>query len=312
MKLSNYLLFLSSLIVGCKGSLRKSPLLIDEQDVWKAQTSQEECYPALSVPDYKARGLDRSDWLKQFKPCGWYQENCVNHNKAIVLKNNHNYNVWEKLKYPYIVQFDVGLDKTFYKNVYEKLSDDTRGRVFPKDDNLSIDRKTLSEYYSETIPKVGNWLLGEVCLEIPISKRLEDWGDVFDVANTMDIGRCGEDDKNGFYDSKSCIQHDVCTAYKAVLQEGDQKQGDFCEDLDCGDEGMMAITDCYIDNSFSQSPIVCDLDTKNIYSDFSAMGWAAYQYEKWSGQKILHTDACTMWTGKYGGNDTPEIRSLSR
>jgi len=302
MKLSNSLLFLSSLIVGCKGSLRKSPLLIDEQDVWKAQTSQEECNPALSVKDYTARGLDRSDWLKQFKPCGWYQENCDNHNNAIVLKNNRNYNSYDDLKYPFIVQFDVGLDKTFYKKIFSELPKDTRDRVFPEDNNLSIGRKTLKKFYFETIPEVGNGRLGEVCLEIPISEFREDWDNLFDVANTLDIGRCGEDDQ-GFWDSKSCIQHDVCTAYKAVLQDNDTKQGDFCDDLDCGDEGMMTITDCYIGQKYSpwDTPVVCDLVTKNIYSEFQAIAAAT----RLIGSDPFHLEACTKWAGKDGGNETP-------
>ena len=111
--------------------------------------------------------FDRESWLKRFKPCGWYKENCGDtYSDAETLSANVDYMGGRDWLSPsedelikdrtYVVEFDVGI----HPHVLQRFND-------------MQDPSLLNAYVPNTVDLDSNYrtnrpVVGETCLEIPV------------------------------------------------------------------------------------------------------------------------------------------------
>lgn len=266
---------------------------------------------------------NRQRYIQQFKPCGWFKEHCSDYKDAPVIQNNVNYSTRldVDLEATYIVQFDIGMSHSAY-NLMKSLTNWRQKELFEVDPDKKWEKITVDQWQTFRYqgvdgvkdgfpepPTVGNGAaLGEVCVEIP-SKFYDDLGDIMGNIPTYDLGGCGEDDGKlaQIYWGKTCMQHDLCTVFKAVIQGNDHTQGVFCDDIDCGDEAMATVTDCEKDNWGPDwlvgEHVDCpDRETTDIYP---YIGRATQVID--SIGNYFNIDTCYFWTGYETGGSTPAM-----
>lgn len=214
---------------------------------------------------------DRLTFLKQFKPCGFYQ-NC-----------NHTFHEWFGFNHPvfmgnetildanvcypgtgnttydlvvggiYLVRFDTGLDRATF-DAYNQMGDwalisDVRPGVAstwfdPFSDNFTTNAMPLEETCVETFVKI-----------------LDDWGEVPNQTNSYScIGKCGPS-CFGKGTAPDCLKHDVCSYFKSYALE--KSTEGFCRDFDCGDEAAQTVTNCESEDGIA---VICTQDANAILS----------------------------------------------
>ncbi len=165
----------------------------------KIPASNPDCSDIFYLNPKKAP--DDETFLKQFKPCGWYKENCraqiknrwfTEHNRGYHIKEDDDFLIQTNIDYPgwgehdlhhgvYLVQFDIGLDKNTYEALREVENNPEFATKTLVDD---VPRRDLMNKQSKylTFPAQGHahgedrvMELGETCIET-FAAADDDWG----------------------------------------------------------------------------------------------------------------------------------------
>lgn len=103
------------------------------------------------------------------------------------------------------------------------------------------------------------------------------------------------------------MKHDMCTAYKALIQRDsvDWSADDgFCYDIDCGDEAAQTVLNCWIEKSWAwDRSITCE---RSNFSDPKAYGQWIYA------TNIVNEGPChnfVSWSSGQGLPDKIRIRN---
>eukprot|EP00548_Thalassiothrix_antarctica_P000400 CAMPEP_0194130636 /NCGR_PEP_ID=MMETSP0152-20130528/1632_1 /TAXON_ID=1049557 /ORGANISM="Thalassiothrix antarctica, Strain L6-D1" /LENGTH=367 /DNA_ID=CAMNT_0038825209 /DNA_START=102 /DNA_END=1205 /DNA_ORIENTATION=- len=226
------------------------------------------------------KSTNRTTFLKQFKPCGYYQEKCKHKFVAWFGDKWKEYPPMEaNVDYPgtgqkdldhhhgvHIVQFDTGLDEVTYE-AYKKgdmslINDINRGTwLDPFANGFTTDKLPL----------------GETCVET-FAEFPDDWGPVPGQDNNYDcMGGCGGG-CIGVGAGNDCMKHDVCSYFKSYALEIKAKGQ--CLDIDCGDEAAQANINCYKKQAGKDEAVTCSEDNEgnpNFYSSISPLVRAGSQ-----------------------------------
>lgn len=213
---------------------------------------------------------DRITFLRQFKPCGFYQKcNYLLHswfgfNHTVFMGNetiganvcypgtgNSTYDLVDKGIY--LVRFDTGLDRSTY-NAYNEMGDWTLISDVRSDTATSWFDPFSDNFTTNIMP------LEETCVETFV-QILDDWGEVPNQTNSYScIGKCGPS-CIGKGTAPDCLKHDVCSYFKSYALE--KSTEGFCRDFDCGDEAAQTVTNCELDDG---SAVLCTQEAKAVLS----------------------------------------------
>jgi len=284
----------------------------------------DECGLAGAPPPDLNDVTAKEAWLDKFKPCGWYKEHCA------ALEGDHVQVIEANTLYPpnrdmdddrdpgdedlqidqaYIVQFDVGLHSEMNHANHGTYSHSFRedGYSGVLRDAGGVDVRTKPYGATETHVE------GETCLEIYTKSDFDEgWGDIHG-SNYGCMGKCGAGCQlwmigrlGGGY-AKNCMKHDVCSAFKSVAT-GVKSEG-ACQDIDCGDEMMQAVSHCDLPGSLIL-PTTCNQeDFADPNSGFTfRMTWGSTVFDLLDGpfNGISGESACYLWTGWEKGQGAPE------
>lgn len=234
---------------------------------------------------------DPSTFIDQFKPCGWYEQNCGHmfdtwfESEGGYNKNNEDYQLKANVCYPgrgeddmqdgvHLVQFDIGLDKTAY-DAFLGFDGEPGNNKFIDHIDGTGERSYLSfEHYMQT----GNWKktatfdgatwkFGEHCVET-FAKRNSHWGDLYGNSYNC-MGKCGKGCQAVGY-GRDCMKHDVCSYFKGIVLN--EEADGFCRDFDCGDEAAQTVTNCWMKQDWqSDRQVICDEETDKTNPNFYAL-----------------------------------------
>lgn len=185
-----------------------------------------------AIPECRATLGPKMDpeFLEKVRPCGNWSTLCTD---LPLVEANRDYPGGGAagavvLDQDYVVQFDVGLHR-------------------------SVARQILKRRFKEIDSCLGCPKFGETCLEVVVTGGAM-WGDLgvpgvkpkaYNCMGHCGVGCAGNKvvkikDDVGALD---CLKHDLCSAWKSV-RIGTPARG-YCHDPDCGDEGAMAIFNCW-------------------------------------------------------------------
>jgi len=247
----------------------------------------------------------RDTFLRQFKPCGYYQTHC-----------SHKFNDWfpdmneltperiirANVDYPgggidneikngiSLVEFDIGLDDA----TYQRYQEEAAGTTYDHDSNMLDNIEGDPQRYLDINNCLGQtneplWTsslrpfeTGEHCVGT-FAQLDDDWD-----TNYMSMGTCGAG-HSGYGYAMDCMKHDVCSYFDFVAVG-------FCRDFDCGDEAAQTVLNCGYDNwdPLPNSQMICQEDlhqnSQTIGGYFSALS-PSLRFA--IGQK----EECTLRTG---------------
>lgn len=216
---------------------------------------------------------DDPDFMARVQPCGSLSAICTD---IPIVEANRDYpggGIGAVVPgQDYLVQFDVGLHPEVAREIL---------------------RRRLREIDS-CVHCPGLEAFGERCLETVVTGGAM-WGDLGRPSMGLApgaydcMGGCGRGCAGALASHTSddvgaldCLKHDLCSAWKSI-HSGRPTQG-FCHDPDCGDEGAMAIFNCWKgwrlfgsiggarSGPFSE-PAICDQDDGQVKGCWNHGGW---------------------------------------
>ena len=218
----------------------------------------------------KPQDTDTETYLGQYKPCGWYVENCshkfdswFDRHGGFDKDDPHSY-IKANTDYPgygddgnlevswfgrnkvYLVEFDIGLDKTAYDAAKGMKNEPGAGILIDDIDQGELNYVSFPKNEAGEYSERKTMEFGETCIETFARvqdrwKPPNDWRGI-KFNNYGCMGFCGRSCFPTKGNGKDCMKHDVCSHFKTVALN--ESADGFCRDFDCGDEAAQTVINC--------------------------------------------------------------------